>query len=344
MAFFAVTLETIAEIRAHPNADRLELASVAGLAFQFCIRKGDYAVGDQVVYFPVDSLLPAAIIEKLGIGNMLAGAAKNRVKTVQLRGQISQGLVCRPETVLDGDPNGADLTAALGVTKYEPPETFTSSGILVQLPAGVGVYDIEGADRFGQALELLLDQPVIVTEKLEGTNHATVLTDTNQKVVCQRGNAIEELPDSENSYCKVAREQGLLAFLDQVPHEPGQLVALRGELIGPSIQKNIYGLKKAEVRLFDIKVGHKYLDAQTFLDLVPEALRVPVLSCGPTLRQWLNGRTMQQAADGQSALSAHAREGIVVRPLREQLGDFGDGHHQRLILKQRGPLYLAKEE
>ena len=344
MAFFAVTLEKIAEIRPHPNADRLEVAALHGLAFQFCIRKGDYAVGDAVVYFPVDSLLPAEVVAQLGVGNMLAGSAKNRVKTVQLRGQISQGLVCRPESVLNEPPEGLDLTAKLGVTKYEPPEIFAANAILLPLPSGVGVYDIEGADRYLRALELLLDLPVLITEKVEGTNHATVLTDTGEAVVCQRGNRIVELPDSENTYCKVAREQGLLEFVAQVPHEPGQLVALRGELIGPGIQKNIYGLKKPVVRLFDVKVGHRYLHAEAFLQLVPEAWRVPVLSCGPTLRQWLAGRTVQQAADGKSAWADRLREGIVVRPLVEQLADFGDGHPQRLILKQRSPLYLAKED
>ncbi|MBM4344137.1 MAG: RNA ligase (ATP) [Deltaproteobacteria bacterium] len=344
MAFFAVTLERIADIYPHPNADRLELAKVAGLAFQFCIRKGEYAVGDEVVYFPIDSVLPQPIIDRLGIGNMLAGAQRNRVKTVQLRGQISQGLVARPATLIDGDPHGLDLTARLGVVKYEPPETFAANGILTALPTGLGVYDIEGADRFVRALEMLMDQLVVITEKLEGTNHATVCTETADKVVCQRGNAIVELPDVENTYCKVAREQGLLEFLDRVPHGPGELVALRGELIGPSIQRNIYALKKPEVRLFDVKVGHRYLDAADFIGLVPERWRVPVLASGVTLREWLNGRSLQQAADGPSTLSAHLREGIVVRPMKEQLADFGDGHLQRLILKQRSPLYLAKED
>lgn len=344
MAFFAVTLERIATVVCHPNADRLEVATLHGLAFQFCIRKGEYRVDDAVIYFPVDSLLPAEVIAKLGIANMLAGAAKNRVKTVQLRGQISQGLVCRPETLLDGPLDGLDLTAALGVTKYEPPEIFAANAILRPLPAGVGIYDIEGADRFVRALELLLDQRVLITEKLEGTNHATVLSDTGEQVVCQRGNAIGELPDSENTYCKVARDQGLLAFLASVPHLPGQLVALRGELVGPGIQKNIYGLKKPVVRLFDVKVGHRYLDAPAFLALVPQEWQVPVLCSDQTLRQWLAGRTIQQAADGKSALTDRLREGIVVRPWVEQLADFGDGHPQRLILKQRSPLYLAKEE
>lgn len=344
MAFFAVTLEKIAQITAHPNADRLEIATLVGLGFQFCIRKGEYQPGDSIVYFPIDSLLPPPLINTLSVGNMLAGAAKNRVKTVQLRGQISQGLVCRPETVNVDPAQNNDLTQLLGVTKYEPPELFIPGAILHPLPHGLGVYDIEGADRYVAVLELLLDLPVLITEKLEGTNHATVKTAMNDKVVCQRGNLIVELPEVENTYWKAARTLGLLDLLEQIPAQLGEIVALRGEMIGPGIQKNIYGCKRPEVRLFDVKVGHKYLDAEDFLQQIPPQLRVPVLNAGQTLRQWLAGRTLQEASNGKSSLSEHAREGIVVRPMHEMYVDFGDGHPQRLILKQRSPLYLAKEE
>lgn len=264
MAFFGVTLEIIEQIHAHPNADRLEIATLRGLGFQFCIRKGEYQTGDSVIYFPVDSLLPPPLIAALSVGNMLAGAAKNRVKTVQLRGQVSQGLVCRPETLLGEQKLPVDLTEFLGVSKYEPPELFIPGAILHPLPHGLGVYDIEGADRYLVALDLLMDMPVLITEKLEGTNHATVKSSEGDKIVCQRGNAIVELADVENSYWKAARELGLLDLLDKMPAQLGELVALRGEMIGPGIQKNIYNLKRAAVRLFDVKIGHKYLDAVDF--------------------------------------------------------------------------------
>lgn len=349
MAFFAVTLETLEQVWAHPNADRLELARVRGMEFQFVVGKGQHTPGERVVYFPVDALLPEWVLERLGLVGKLAGAAKNRVKTITLRGEISQGLVGRPEALLGegwGDRawSPEQLTAHLGVTKYEPPVTFSTAGVLHPLPAGVGVYDIDGADRFPEAAAALLDQAVYVTEKLEGTNFAAVREPDGRVVFCQRENAIEELPDKLNLYCETARAQGVPALLEELAGRfPGLRLVLRGELIGPKVQGNLYGLVRPEIRFFDLKVGERYLPPGELVALLPEAQRVPVLSsAGQTLRDWLAGRGLQQASDGASCLKADVpREGIVVKPVVEQWSEALRG---RLVLKQRSPTYLAKSE
>lgn len=67
MSEFAVTIERIGEVWNHPNADRLDLARVDGMSFQFIVGRDQYKVGDLVVYFPIDSLLPQNIVEKLGL-------------------------------------------------------------------------------------------------------------------------------------------------------------------------------------------------------------------------------------------------------------------------------------
>jgi len=348
MSLFKVCIETIGWVGPHPNADRLDLAKVTGLAFQFCIGKDEYKVGDRVLYIPIDSVLPDNIIEKLNIRNFLAGAKKNRIKTVQLRGQISQGLVCKPGAVdLEGDLiPGEDLAPTLGITKYEPPEIFQAGARLLPLPDGLGRYDIEGADRFMNIIELLMDQPVYITEKLEGSNESILNADP-EPVVCQHGNLILlDDPTQPNSYVDTARNQGLFTMVReiQVKVDEGSTAALRGELLGPGIQKNIYALKKHEIRMFDVKIGHQYLDAETFEAAIPENQRVPVISKGKTLREWLAGRTVQEASNGMSLLNPKIRrEGIVIKPMVEQCVDFGDGHLQRLIIKQRSPEYLAKE-
>src|SRR5690349_7977254 len=103
MSTFAVTIESIDRVWAHPNADRLELASLRGMTYQFCIPKGEYAPGDTVVYFPIDSLLPPALIETLGLTGKLRGKTADRIATVKLRGEISQGVVAHPDIVLPAD-------------------------------------------------------------------------------------------------------------------------------------------------------------------------------------------------------------------------------------------------
>ena len=126
MSTFAVTVERIGRVWAHDNADRLEMASLEGKDYYFIIGKGEFQAGDVVIYFPIDSVLPQWICEALGLGGKLAGSEQNRVKTVRLRGNLSQGVVASPQvfaSVLDaaGLQVGADVTEPLGVTKYEPP-------------------------------------------------------------------------------------------------------------------------------------------------------------------------------------------------------------------------------
>ena len=115
---FEVTVRTIDKIWPHPSADRIELLSLKGLGYQLCGQKGLYHVGQKVVYFPVDSQLPPAIIDKLELygkdeaGNvirdemgratktMLVGDNQSRIHTVSLRGEISQGFISPLEELL----------------------------------------------------------------------------------------------------------------------------------------------------------------------------------------------------------------------------------------------------
>jgi RNA ligase (TIGR02306 family) len=93
MSTFGVTVEFLENIRSHPDADRLELAGLAGCDYQFVIPKGVYKNGDPVLYFPVDAILPEPLLERVGLSGKLGGAKKNRVKTKKIRGAPSQGIV-----------------------------------------------------------------------------------------------------------------------------------------------------------------------------------------------------------------------------------------------------------
>ena len=55
MSFFAVTLRKIEKIWAYadPAVNRIELANVSDTTFQFVVRKGEFKVGEEVLYFPM---------------------------------------------------------------------------------------------------------------------------------------------------------------------------------------------------------------------------------------------------------------------------------------------------
>ena len=71
-------------LKPHPNADALEIAKVG--ANQLVVRKGEMRDGDVVIFIPKDSMLPESLRAAFPY------AREGRVRTVQLRGEISMGI------------------------------------------------------------------------------------------------------------------------------------------------------------------------------------------------------------------------------------------------------------
>ena len=334
----------------HPNADRLDLASVQGMSWQFVVGKGEYEPGTLVVYFPIDSVLPDPLIDALGIRTFLAGTARNRVKTVRLRGEISQGLVVTLPKICAylGDPDLApepdtDLRERIGVEKYEVQPILSDAEALVRMPQHVSVFDVEGVDNYPHVAALLMDLPVVITEKLEGTNWWCSSSPDGEVIVGQRSHAIEEREGAqENAYWQCARRQGLIELCSGYAREHGCFFTLRGEMVGPKVQGNYYESRAHRVFLFAAQMDRRYLPSLDLFDLLPDReFAVPCLSQAVTLREWLEGRSIRDASDGKSLLNPRRnREGIVIVPVREQRHpEIG-----RLMLKQRSPRYLAKTD
>ncbi|GLX53559.1 hypothetical protein Shyhy01_65090 [Streptomyces hygroscopicus subsp. hygroscopicus] len=98
MSTLRVTAEVLT-VHEHPNADALGLAQV-GL-YRAVVARGAFRSGEVAVRIPEQAVLPDELTEELGLTGRLAGAAANRVGAVRLRGELSQGIVCRPKA-LDG--------------------------------------------------------------------------------------------------------------------------------------------------------------------------------------------------------------------------------------------------
>lgn len=124
-------VEVIDSLQPIEGADRIEIAMIGG--WQVVVQKGLHNVGDQVAYFEVDSLLPTdnpAFASLTSISSKLLfeinGKGYARIKTIKLRGQISQGYIV-PLRDINNHPvavyqTGTDLTQELGVLKYEARE------------------------------------------------------------------------------------------------------------------------------------------------------------------------------------------------------------------------------
>lgn len=345
MAFFGVTREKIGEIKEHPNADRLEIAKLQGVNFSFVVPKGQYEANQEILYFPLDSVLPERTAKAIGLHGKLSGKNKDRIKSLLLRGEISQGVVA-PISILP-DTNETDpekITQVLGVTKYEPPVVPCKAGNLIKLPAGLSAYDIEGAERNMKVIEQLMDIPVVVTEKMEGQNFSITWHPTEKKVyVNQRNYSIEPIEGKIHDFWRVAEEEGLLANMNHIVEHFGEdkFITLYGEFLGPGVQGNIYKLQKHTVRLFDLKINEDYLDAVEFNEYFDIFTRAPTVFSGGTLREFLKDKDIVEASHGKSTLNnGTLREGIVIKPEREfRIHGFG-----RACLKQRDKIYLANEK
>jgi len=96
--------------------------------------KDEFKVGDLCVYFEIDSWIPTELAPFLSKGKEpreYKGIKGERLRTVKLKGQISQGLVL-PLSAADKEFYGADedVTEEFNIIKWEPPISAQLSGKL----------------------------------------------------------------------------------------------------------------------------------------------------------------------------------------------------------------------
>lgn len=120
-----VTVRRVDAVAPIEGADAIEVATVGG--WQVVVKKGEVTTGDLVVYAEIDSFLPDGnpawqfLVDKQG--REFNGVRGHRLRTVKLRGQISQGFIV-PLSALPQitDPQeNVDYAELLGVVKWEPP-------------------------------------------------------------------------------------------------------------------------------------------------------------------------------------------------------------------------------
>lgn len=125
MSSLIVEVCEIESIRIHPNADRVEVATVKG--WECVVPKDQFRVADRVIYFPPDTVITEELAEKFGITNYVSELPKNsdwtrplgrRIRAKRFRGEQSFGFITKPD-----DPSwevGFSVADHYGVTKYEP--------------------------------------------------------------------------------------------------------------------------------------------------------------------------------------------------------------------------------
>jgi len=318
------TIRKIADIQPIEGADMIELATVDGWKVVVAKNVG-HKVGDFVVYCEVDSFLPIKpefeFLRKSSYKKM-GDNEGFRLKTIRLRGQISQGLILPISEVipfpdvLDYMEVGKDVTELLGIVKYEPPIPAELAGKVKGLfPSFIPKTDEERVQNLTEEYNgwrFQSKHQFYVTEKLDGSS-ATFYMKDGVFGVCSRN--LELLETEGNTFWKVARELDL----ENKMKEYGKNISLQGELIGEGIQGNPYKIKGQTVRffnLFDID-SHYYYGLPMFLTTMEHTLKletVPILDSFFTLPDTIE--ELLAYADNKSKLNPDFdREGVVIRSL-----------------------------
>jgi RNA ligase (TIGR02306 family) len=317
------SIRVVSELLPIEGADKIELAIIDGWKVVVAKDVG-HKVGDKVVYCEIDSFLPIKdefeFLRKSSYKKMSDGSEGFRLKTIKLRGQISQGLILPLSLIEYTNVNfevGMDVTLMLGITKYEPPIPAELAGKVKGLfPSFIQKTDEERVQNLSVDYEQWKVQSkhkFYVTEKLDGTS-ATFYVKDGEFGVCSRN--LELLETEGNTFWKVARELDLENKMKSL----GKNISLQGELIGEGIQGNPYGVKGHTVRFFtgfDIDKYQKIHFIELTVMLMEMGLQyVPVLNqeFGFILPDTVEA--MLQYAEGKSILNDKTeREGVVVRSM-----------------------------
>ena len=89
MSIFKVEVVKINSINPHPYTERLDIATIEGMAYQVITAKGNFKTGDLAFYFPIDSVIPDKYLDEFGIRPYYS----KKLRAAKLRGIFSEGLL-----------------------------------------------------------------------------------------------------------------------------------------------------------------------------------------------------------------------------------------------------------
>jgi len=339
----------IESIRKHPDADALDIATVLG-DYPIIIKRDEYKVGDLACYLPIDTIVPDTqdfymfcpkayekyedengVVQQRQMGPKYpVGSVPEKyriIKAKRIRGTYSQGMlvqvsvlvICGGAPLLVGD----SVAEVLDLKKWEESE---EENILVfkktrginaeKAPVGWAIphYDIDGIRKYLNCLGE--DEPIVLTEKLHGSN-ASFCHDGTKLWVKSRN--FYKRMDPNDMWWDVALRLDLETKLAKFPMKVffgevyGQVKGFRYDCVIAN------GAMDPKVRFFDIwdlsKLRYMDYDQRVSTLLEAEVDPVPELYRGV----WSGKDIMYPYAEGLTILgSKHIREGFVLNTLKER--------------------------
>lgn len=319
--------------------DRIVLAHVDG--WQVIVQKDQFRDGDLCVYCEIDSVLPqtdwTAFLEKRGY----------RIRTMKMGGVRSEGIVF-PLSILPNPSKsyklGDDVTEVLGITKYDPEADSQKKPNTVKLPKRKFPKWLTRYEWFRRLItwlytdrrdrefpsfvkktdeERIQNIPYILTqerywypsEKVDGTSGTFAIDEKNDIYVCSRNRRLYR--DDENShYWAMYDAYDLGNVLKGIKATyRAKTAVIQGEIVGPGIQKNKYGLKEKHLKVFNIITDGNRWNNNEVMGFCGENKLETVPYLPPVSLSEFTVDEVLKLAHGQSQLADTLREGLVFRDM-----------------------------
>lgn len=296
---FAAEVVEVKTVTKHPAADRLDCVTfndydwvvisgrVEDVSGSFVPR---YTPGDRVIYIPIDAVLPPELECYLFPPESKIKLEKSRVRTLKLRGCISQGMsvditdqLSRIYPKLANAKLGDDVTEILGITKYEPPiseiPTKLQGSQTPRLKANPLFTEYNDIKNFKYFANIFEGEDVYVSEKLHGTSaryanlprrirkdfssitgtlktilelikHRLGLLPTHEFCFGSRRVQLQQKPKEYKGFYD-ENVYAIVAQKEQLASKLPPGYSLYGEIVGCGIQKNYtYGCAPGEYKFY----------------------------------------------------------------------------------------------
>jgi RNA ligase (TIGR02306 family) len=337
------------EISAHPNANKLEIATIGGEGgFVAIVGKDQFKTGDLALFIPENSVVPENIRIFLTTSQKIE-VKEGRIRCTKIRGVFSDGLCLTPSAWLPAEliKEDQDVTEFLGVTKYEPPPPRTQSAFKSK---GINHHytnenfkkftDIESFKKYPR--NFIEGEEVVATVKYHGTNFRCGYVKRPKKSYTRWEKVKSffgfKIPDMESlvgshntirqkskrgtdvadTYWRVADKYKIREITKELSVGQAE-VTIFGEIIGPGIQTGYdYGIPQGELelRVFAIMVNGEYLDWDAVVSICSLYYlpTVEVAYRGPWSMAVIKLAEAVDTYNGKKFI----REGIVIVPVKER--------------------------
>lgn len=321
------TIRKIGEVKSIDGADKICAYRVDGWWVVDSI--GKFKENDFVIYAEPDSWVPHALAPFLTKPGQFPKVYNNvegqRLRTIKLRGQISQGLLL-PVSVLNVGGNGVlyeslveegnDVSELLGIQRWEPPAEFRAANAKGSFPHFIPKTDCERVQNLSKEVQQWAEDEVVFqkSEKLDGSS-MTLFYKDGEVGCCSRN--LELKDDGTSTFWETAKAEKLVEKLIAL----GKNIALQGELLGGNIQGNVYKINGFKFFLYDVFD----IDKQEYLrpEVVEQFAETQGISHVPvigyvTLPKEDIVQTLLKDADGKSEIVPKPnREGFVYKSTKD---------------------------